>query len=64
MPLCWKCQKDEWKKQKLENARVLAREQAVNSGETMAIIKIGVLYNVVPATQTTGQVLEYISKHE
>lgn len=61
---CWICkQKAEYKLEKLNAARLAAKQQANEQGQTMAIIQEGFNYRVVRASEASGTILEYLSKH-
>lgn len=60
---CWRCkQKREHFRQKLEAARLEAKEKVLDFGETMVIIKEGCDYLVKKASEVTIKGIEYISK--
>ena len=61
MGFCQKC-KDEWKAEKLHAARSEAKRIAIETNETMAILKEGPIYKIVKATDAPKGA-EYISKY-
>lgn len=61
---CWICkEKAEWKRQKLDAARIEAKQKAVEIGETMAIVREGCLYKVIKAGEPGDNVIEFVSKY-
>ena len=60
---CYLCkQKQQWLDEKLNLARVAAKEQAFETGETMAIVKQGANYTIVKASELIGVGMEFFSK--
>lgn len=58
---CWICkQKAEWKNELINAARLKAKLQANEQGETMAIIKEGCTYTIIAASNARGTVFEYV----
>lgn len=58
---CWICeQKAEWKNNLINAARLKAKLQANEQGNTMAIIKEGCNFTIVAAAGATGTVFEYV----
>lgn len=60
---CWICgQKKEYRQSKLATAQQQACEQSKQTGKTMAIIKNGCIYEVVPLSEVNNRVVtEYIN---
>lgn len=61
MRYCLKC-KQEWRNEKLQAVRDEAKRIAIETNETMAILKEGPIYKIVKASGATNAI-EYISKH-
>lgn len=63
---CWICtQKAEWKAEKLNTARAEAKTMANETGNTIAIYKVGCDFKLMNAFDSNGfNVVEFISKYQ